>query len=54
MQSYGIGLAIVKAILDMHGRHYGAQNIENGVEFWFDLKLADLDSGLDGDDESEE
>ncbi len=44
MQSYGIGLAIVKAIMDMHGQHYGARNVRNGVEFWFQLQLAKLDT----------
>ncbi len=44
MQSYGIGLAIVKAIMDMHGQHYGVRNMPDGVEFWFDLQLADLDT----------
>lgn len=49
VQSYGIGLAIVKAIMDMHGQHYGVQNVEQGVEFWFDLALVDLDSDLEED-----
>ena len=43
MQSYGIGLAIVKAIMDMHGQHYGVRNVQDGVEFWFSLRLADMD-----------
>lgn len=33
----GVGLSIVKAILDSMHRNYGAVNYENGVEFWFDL-----------------
>ncbi len=37
----GIGLAIVKAIMDLHHRRYGAINHENGVEFWFELELSD-------------
>lgn len=38
MGSYGLGLAIVKAIIDMHNEKYGVQNVEDGVEFWFELK----------------
>lgn len=33
----GIGLSIVKAIMDQHGTECGADNTENGVDFWFDL-----------------
>ncbi|MGN0319218.1 MAG: ATP-binding protein [Lachnospira sp.] len=33
----GIGLSIVKAIMDSHGKEYGVRNTDNGVEFWFDL-----------------
>lgn len=33
----GIGLSIVKAIMDSYGKKCGAVNHENGVEFWFDL-----------------
>ena len=32
----GIGLSIVKAVMDAHHRKYGAANCEGGVEFWFD------------------
>lgn len=35
----GIGLSIVKAIMDSHNRRCGVQNIQNGVEFWFELEL---------------
>ena len=33
----GIGLSIVKAIMDSHHREYGVENVEDGVEFWFTL-----------------
>ena len=33
----GIGLSIVKAIMDSHHKKYGVRNLENGVEFWFTL-----------------
>ncbi len=36
----GIGLSIVKAIMDSHHQSYGAANVENGVEFWFTLDTA--------------
>ncbi|MBQ6660609.1 MAG: HAMP domain-containing protein [Lachnospiraceae bacterium] len=36
----GIGLSIVKAIMDRHHQKYGVANHENGVEFWFELELA--------------
>lgn len=31
----GIGLSIVKAIMDSHGQQCGVENWDNGVEFWF-------------------
>lgn len=34
----GVGLSIVKAIMDSMGGAYGAQNYDNGVEFWFELE----------------
>lgn len=34
----GIGLSIVKAIMDSMNRQCGVQNMENGVEFWFELE----------------
>ena len=37
---FGLGLAIVAAIQKLHGEAYGAENVENGVEFWFDVKKA--------------
>ncbi|MBO5459409.1 MAG: HAMP domain-containing protein, partial [Lachnospira sp.] len=33
----GIGLSIVKAIMEAYGKDYGVVNKSNGVEFWFDL-----------------
>lgn len=35
----GIGLSIVKAIVDAHGQSCGAANVEDGVEFWFTLDM---------------
>lgn len=33
----GIGLSIVKAIMEAHNRPYGVKNHVSGVEFWFEL-----------------
>lgn len=33
----GIGLSIVKAIMEAHNQQYGVKNYDNGVEFWFEL-----------------
>ena len=38
----GIGLSIVKAIMESFHQAYGVRNFDNGVEFWFEL-----DAGLD-------
>lgn len=34
----GIGLSIVKAIMDSFQKEYGVKNYNNGVEFWFELE----------------
>ena len=34
----GIGLSIVKAIMESMGQAYGVINHENGVEFWFEVE----------------
>ena len=33
----GIGLSVVKAIMETHHQGYGVKNYDNGVEFWFEL-----------------
>lgn len=33
----GIGLSIVKAIMESLHQNYGVRNFDNGVEFWFEL-----------------
>ena len=35
----GIGLSIVKAIMEAFHQDYGVNNFENGVEFWFELDM---------------
>ena len=37
----GIGLSIVKAIMDSMHQKCGVKNYSNGVEFWFELSCAD-------------
>ena len=37
----GVGLSIVKAIMDLLGQEYGVENREEGVLFWFDLDCRD-------------
>lgn len=36
---HGIGLSIVKAIMESFGQDYGVVNYDNGVAFWFELDL---------------
>lgn len=36
----GIGLSIVKAIMESMNKEYGVINYDNGVEFWYELELA--------------
>ena len=35
----GIGLSLVKAIMNNYGNDYGAKNVEGGIEFYFELDL---------------
>ena len=35
----GIGLAIVKAIMNNYGNKYGVKNLKNGVEFYCDINI---------------
>ncbi len=37
----GVGLSIVRAIMEAHGNKYGAGNSDGGVEFWFEIDLAE-------------
>ena len=37
----GIGLSLVKAIMNNYKNSYGVYNKENGVEFYFDLDYAE-------------
>jgi len=47
----GLGLYIVKTIMTAHNSTFGAENKEDGVEFWFELTIAppadDWESGSD-------
>ncbi|MDE6312753.1 MAG: HAMP domain-containing histidine kinase [Lachnospiraceae bacterium] len=33
----GLGLYIVKTVMEMHGGKYGVRNVEDGVEFWMSI-----------------
>ncbi|MCH5266267.1 MAG: HAMP domain-containing protein [Lachnospiraceae bacterium] len=39
----GIGLSIVKAVMEAHNQGYGVKNYDNGVEFWFELDRKSVD-----------
>ena len=43
----GIGLSIVKAVMNQHGKDYGVRNIDEGVEFWFELGAAEEEETID-------
>ncbi len=43
----GIGLSIVKAIMESFHQQYGVRNYDNGVEFWFELDAKSYDSQLE-------
>lgn len=40
LEHTGLGLYIVKSVIEMHGGTCGARNLEDGVEFWFSLPMA--------------
>ena len=44
----GIGLSIVKAIMDAHGQECGVYNEPDGVVFWFEMKKAEQDGSDHG------
>lgn len=37
----GIGLSIVKSIMDIHKQSYGVNNLSDGVEFYFELQIVE-------------
>lgn len=41
----GIGLSVVKAIMDRHHKKYGVKNYKEGVEFYFELDSNSLEKG---------
>ncbi len=38
----GIGLSLVKAVMNNYGNKYGVVNRENGIEFYFELKMVGI------------
>jgi signal transduction histidine kinase len=48
----GLGLSIVKSILELHNVRYGVRSIKGkGSNFWFELPCVD-EKDLPGDDEA--
>ena len=45
----GVGLSIVKAIMNSMNQEFGVINYENGVEFWFELDFAGAGKVIDAD-----
>lgn len=45
----GIGLSIVKAIMERHEKECGVVNHEDGVEFWFELDCNTFEKGTEND-----
>ena len=41
----GVGLSIVKAIMDSMNQQYGVINYTNGVEFWIELETGNNNGG---------
>ena len=41
----GVGLSIVRAIMESFHQKFGVQNVKDGVEFWFELEYAGSKSG---------
>lgn len=39
----GIGLSLVKAVMEAHNQKFGVKNYDNGVEFWFELDRKSVD-----------
>ena len=46
----GVGLSIVKAIMDSFHQKYGVYNTSDGVVFWFDLEDADKSTAVKEED----
>lgn len=42
----GVGLSIVKAMMELLHQDYGVENYDNGVTFWFELETKALDQDI--------
>jgi len=42
----GLGLSVVRAILELHGSAYGVENLGQGVLFWFEMDKEDHQEGF--------
>ncbi len=49
----GVGLSIVRAIMESFHQEFGVQNTEDGVEFWFELEYAGSKSSRNGEERSD-
>ena len=49
----GIGLSIVKAIMDSMNQKCGVINYDNGVEFWFELEADETANSVSEQQEKE-
>ena len=43
----GIGLSLVKAIMNNYGNEYGAKNVAGGIEFYFELDLKNNEKDIE-------
>ena len=48
----GVGLSIVRAIMESFHQAFGVRNVDDGVEFWFELDYAGSESGMDAEQET--
>lgn len=44
---FGLGLSIVKSLVELHGRACGVYNTQDGVCFWFDMDLSQEDEPIE-------
>ena len=50
----GVGLSVVKAIMDQLHQGYGVTNYDNGVSFWFELEKAAVEDTVSGSADKED
>ncbi len=50
----GVGLSIVKAIMDSMHQKFGVENVDDGVRFWFELESGDSEAAVEESDGGKE